>query len=196
MVLIGGGSGCGKSTLAAKLLAALPEGAANVIQLDSYYHDLSHLPIEERDAVNFDSPGALDWRSLKHDVNQLLEGKSVNIPTYSHLTHTRASLPRVITPTRIIILEGILALYDSDLNSESKTKIYLDLGSDIRFIRRLDRDVRERGRSIDSVVNQYLSTVRPMHERFVEPTRRNADFIIQIEEPQEVASMIAKIREL
>ena len=179
-VLLGvaGGSGSGKTTVVQEVLHRLHPMAVSVIHHDSYYADLSHLPFEERVHRNFDHPDALETTLLAQHLTELKAGAAVEVPIYDFSTHTRTHETRRVESTEVIILDGILILADHRLRSLLDIKVYVDTAPDIRFIRRLRRDQRERGRSLDSVVEQYLTTVRPMHLAFVEGSRAFADIII------------------
>ncbi len=179
-VLLGvaGGSGSGKTTVVQEILRRLHPMAVSVIHHDSYYADLSHLPFQERVHMNFDHPDALETTLLAQHLTELKAGAAVEVPIYDFSTHTRTHETRRVESTEVIILDGILILADPRLRSLLDIKVYVDTAPDIRFIRRLRRDQRERGRSLDSVVEQYLTTVRPMHLAFVEGSRAFADIII------------------
>jgi uridine kinase len=179
-VLLGvaGGSGSGKTTVVKELLARLHPRPVSVIHHDSYYSDLSHIRFEERVRVNFDHPDALETTLLVQHLTELKAGTAVDVPVYDFSTHTRTGNTRRVEPTGVIIVDGILVLADPRLRSLLDIKVFVDTDADIRFIRRLRRDQRDRGRSLDSVVEQYLTTVRPMHLAFVEGSRAYADIII------------------
>lgn len=179
-VLLGvaGGSGSGKTTVVKELLARLHPRPVSVIHHDSYYSDLSHIRFEERVRVNFDHPDALETTLLVQHLTELKAGTAVDAPVYDFSTHTRTGDTRRVEPTGVIIVDGILVLADPRLRSLLDIKVFVDTDADIRFIRRLRRDQRDRGRSLDSVVEQYLTTVRPMHLAFVEGSRAYADIII------------------
>ena len=179
-VIIGvaGGTGSGKTTVAQEVLVRAGTNKITFIQHDAYYRDLSHLPPAERARQNFDHPDALENTLLIAHLKALKEGRPVEVPVYDFTTHTRTDETVRVEPHRVILLEGILIFADADLRSLMDVKIYVDTDSDIRFIRRLQRDIAERGRTMDSVIHQYLGTVRPMHEEFVEPSKRYADVII------------------
>lgn len=179
-ILIGvaGGSGSGKTTVAHRILERVGWSRIAFIQHDSYYHDASNLPPEERARLNFDHPDALETSLLVEHLKALRRGQPVHIPVYDFRTHTRTKETRLVTPEPVILVEGILIFADPELRELFDVKIYVDTDPDIRFIRRLQRDMKERGRSLESVVEQYLSTVRPMHMEFVEPSKRYADVII------------------
>lgn len=174
---IAGGTGAGKTTVA-KRVTARTEDAATLIPLDNYYKDLSHLDIEERRDVNYDHPDAFEWELLRSDVSKLLAGKSIEMPQYDFTAHNRMDETVQVEPTEVIVVEGILALYDDELTEMLDLKVYVETDADVRILRRIQRDVIERGRDLEGVIDQYLSTVKPMHEQFVEPTKKHADLII------------------
>jgi len=149
-----------------------------ILPMDNYYKDMSHLPIEERRLVNYDHPDVIEHRLLVEHLRKLLHGEAVQIPTYDFVTYTRKVETLNFVPKKVILVEGIFALYYEELRELYELSLYVDTESDIRFIRRLMRDVKERGRSVESVVNQYLRTVKPMHDAYVEPTKRYADIIV------------------
>lgn len=173
-----GGTGSGKTTVANRILEAVNAQDVAFIQQDSYYRNLKDLPLDYRQAANFDHPDALDNDLLVHHVRKLKTGGSVELPIYDFKTHTRSHETLLIEPKPIVIVEGILIFSEARLLEQMDVKIFVDTPDDIRFIRRLRRDVAERGRTVDSVIEQYLGTVRPMHMQFVEPSKRYADIII------------------
>jgi uridine kinase len=175
---ISGGTGSGKTTVANGILETVSAQDVAFLQQDSYYRNLKDLPLDYRQAVNFDHPDALDNDLLVHHIRKLKSGGSVELPIYDFKTHTRSHETLVIEPKPIVIVEGILIFSDARLLEQMDIKIFVDTPDDIRFIRRLRRDVAERGRTVDSVIEQYLNTVRPMHMQFVEPSKRYADIII------------------
>ncbi len=178
IVGVAGGTGSGKTTIAHAIVDNLgPENVA-YIPHDAYYHDLSHLPPEERAKRNFDHPDALDTALLIEHLKALREGRAVEIPIYDFATHTRRPETRRVEPRPIIVVEGILIFVEPALRDLMDIKIFVDTDADIRFIRRLVRDIQERGRTMESVIRQYLETVRLMHLEFVEPSKRYADIII------------------
>lgn len=176
---IAGGSGSGKTTLAEAILRQFADQSIILLHQDSYYRGLSHLSYEDRDRINFDHPNAFDNDLLVEHVKALKEGNAINMPIYDYKTHTRKSGTISVEPRDIILLEGILILGEHRLRELTDIKIFVDTDADIRFIRRLNRDIKERVRTIDSVIEQYISTVRPMHFEFIEHTKRFADIIIQ-----------------
>lgn len=178
IVGVAGGTGSGKTTVSHAILERVGRDRIAYIQHDSYYRDLSHLPPEERARVNFDHPDALENELLIQHLQQLIAGRPAEIPIYDFTTHTRKKETRTVLPHRVILLEGILIFADKTLREMMDVKIYVDTDADLRFIRRLERDIAERGRTMESVIRQYLETVRPMHLEFVEPSKRYADIII------------------
>ncbi len=175
---VAGGTGSGKTTVAQTILSRVgPERIAHLEQ-DAYYRDLSHLPLGERARLNFDHPDALETELLVEHIRQLCQGRAVEVPRYDFTTYTRLPQTRHLDPKPVILVEGILILAEKVVRDLLDIKVYVDTDADIRFIRRLRRDLVERGRSIDSVIGQYLETVRPMHLEFVEPSKRYADIII------------------
>ena len=179
-ILIGvaGGSGSGKTTVSEFILDRVGMEQIAYIQQDSYYRDLSHLPYEERIQVNFDHPDALETDLLIHHLTALRDGLAVDVPLYDYTRYTRTGQTRLVEPRRVILVEGILIFAEKALRDLFDVRIFVDADADIRFIRRLQRDLGERGRTTESVVRQYLGTVRPMHLEFVEPSKRYADVII------------------
>jgi uridine kinase len=175
---VAGGSGSGKTTVVAEILARLDPDQVAVIHHDAYYRDFGHLSPGERAALNFDHPSALETELLVHHLQALLAGDPVDVPRYDFTTHTRRTDTLRVDPTDVLIVDGILVLAEAELRRLLDIKIFVDTDADIRFIRRLQRDIRERGRSLDSVIAQYQETVRPMHLDFVEPSRRWADVIL------------------
>lgn len=173
-----GGTGSGKTTVANRILESVNEDDVVFIQQDSYYRDLAQMPLDYRRQVNFDHPDALDNDLLVEHVRALKAGRTVELPLYDFKNHARRAETLRMRPRPIIIIEGILVFTDQRLLDEMDIKVFVDTPDDIRFIRRLRRDVAERGRTVESVIDQYLSTVRPMHMQFVEPSKRNADVII------------------
>ena len=174
---IAGGSGSGKTTIARKINQSFKNDSV-ILSHDFYYKDLSPLPFEERCLVNFDHPDSLDTELLVEHISKLKQGESILHPTYDFAKHCRSDEWRKIDSAKIIIVEGILIFTNKALCDLCDIKLFVDTDADVRFIRRLRRDTNKRGRSVDSVVNQYLSTVKPMHEQFVEPSKSKADLII------------------
>jgi uridine kinase len=178
LIGIAGASGSGKTLVAHTLYKQLGTEKVVNLQEDSYYKDLVHLPFEERVKFNFDHPDAFDHELLRKHISLLLKGKTIEHPVYDFTTHTRKKETRKVGPHEIVILEGILILAIPELRELMDIKIYIDTPADICFIRRLQRDIEERGRSVESVIKQYQETVRPMYMQFVEPSKRYADIII------------------
>jgi uridine kinase len=175
---ISGGTGSGKTTVAKSILESVNAEDVVFIQQDSYYRNLKDLPLDFRQTANFDHPDALDNDLLVHHVRKLKAGHAVELPLYDFKAHTRLNETVLIEPKPIVIIEGILIFSDPRLLEQMDIKVFVDTPDDIRFIRRLRRDVAERGRTVESVIEQYLVTVRPMHMQFVEPSKRYADVII------------------
>ena len=174
---IAGGSGSGKTTLA-KNIANHFGDRISVLRHDDYYKDRSDLPFEERTKINYDHPDAFDTDLLIKHLDELKAGHAINCPTYDYTQHNRSSVTNRIEPRPVILIEGILILADAEVTKRLDMKIYVDTDADVRIIRRIVRDTKKRGRTLDSVINQYLDTVKPMHEAFVEPSKRLADIII------------------
>lgn len=180
MTIIGiaGGTGSGKTTVVKKIVEALPPHYVSVVTLDSYYNDTSHMTEEERHAINFDHPDAFDWKLLIKQVNQLRKGEAIEQPTYSYILCNRLSETVHVEPKPVIIIEGIMTLLNKKLRDMMDLKIFVDADSDERLIRNIQRDIVERGRDVKAVVDRYLDVLKPMHEQFIEPTKRYADIII------------------
>jgi uridine kinase len=175
---VAGGTGSGKTTVAQHIVNNIGENRAALIQYDSYYKDQSERPPEERARINYDHPDALDNDLLYYHLQELSAGRPIDMPCYDFKIDNRTSQTIRVLPYPVIVVEGILAFYDERIRSMMGLKIFVDTDADLRFIRRLRRDVAERGRSVDSVIDRYLSTVRLMHLEFIEPTKRFADLII------------------
>jgi uridine kinase len=199
-VIIGitGGTGSGKTTVAASICSKVGRDRIEWISHDSYYREFRDLDPEGRHHINFDHPDSLETEALVRDLDRLIEGHAIEVPVYDFTTHSRLTATQRVEPKRVIIVEGILVLAEPDLRKRIDIKLFVDTPPDIRFVRRLLRDVQARGRSLDSVVHQYLSTVRPMHEEFVEPSKRHADLIIPEGGENRVAidAIIARVENL
>ncbi|HKO99814.1 MAG TPA: uridine kinase [Pyrinomonadaceae bacterium] len=175
---ISGGTGSGKTTVANRILETVESSEVVFIQQDSYYRNLKDLPLDYRQVANFDHPDAIDNDLLVNHIRKLKAGECVELPIYDFRTHTRSNETQQVTPKPIVIVEGILIFADPRLLEQFDIKVFVDTPDDIRFIRRLQRDIDERGRTLESVIEQYVVTVRPMHIQFVEPSKRYADVII------------------
>jgi uridine kinase len=174
---IAGGTGAGKTTIA-RLITQNVGDSVTRIPIDNYYKDQSHLAFEERENVNYDHPSAFEWELLRTQLSTLLEGQPIEMPTYDFEIHNRTDETTRVEPTDVVILEGIFALYDEEVNEMLDLRLYVETDADVRIIRRIQRDVIERGRDLEGVIEQYLSTVKPMHEQFVEPTKKHADLVV------------------
>lgn len=189
---IGGGTGCGKTTVVNTILKELPEGEVGVISQDSYYKDTSHLSFEERVKINFDHPRSIDFELLEKHLKYLKKGKPVNQPVYSFVKHNRTGDVIVTQPRKVMIVEGILILSHPEIRELFDIKIFVHADSDERLIRRLKRDITERGRDIDEVLTRYQNTLKPMHQQFIEPMKEYADIIIPNNKYNTVAVDIVK----
>jgi len=180
MLVIGiaGGTGSGKTTVVQKIIERLPQGEVAVISQDSYYRDNSHLPMDERQRINYDHPSSIEFELLVEHIIRLKEGFSVQEPIYSYLTCTRSEETREIQPKAVIIIEGILVLSPALLREQMGIKVYVDCDSDVRLSRVIQRDIIERGRNVQMVLDRYAKTVRPSHIQFIEPTKQFADIIV------------------
>ena len=178
LIGIAGGSGSGKTLVARNIVRELGSDRVVIIDQDSYYKNLDDIPFRDREARNFDHPDAFDNELLKQHIRELLAGREIEQPIYDYAEHRRLEETRTIGDHLVIVLEGILIFVDPELRQLMDIKLFIDADPDVRFIRRLRRDIAERARSMESVVDQYLSTVRPMHLEFVEPSKRYADVII------------------
>lgn len=193
---IAGGSGSGKTSVTHAILDVFKDRSVVVIEQDYYYKDQSHLEFEQRLETNYDHPDAFDNALLARDIEKLLNRESIEKPVYDYALHTRSKETVHIEPQDVIIIEGILVLADENLRDLMDMKLFVDTDADLRIIRRILRDINERGRSMDSVIDQYLSVVRPMHNQFIEPTKRSADIIIPEGGENKVAIdlMVTKIK--
>ncbi|WP_448379234.1 uridine kinase [Fervidobacterium sp.] len=178
IILIGGGTGSGKTTVAKRIMEHLGSEKCVMLPMDNYYRDMSHIPLEERKKYNYDHPDMIEHTLIVKHVKELLTGKAIELPDYDFTLYTRTGNSTKIQPKPILLIEGIFALYYDELRALADLKIYVDTEGDERFIRRLQRDIFERGRTIESVIDQYLNTVKPMHDAYVEPTKKHADIII------------------
>ncbi len=175
---IGGGSGSGKTTIAQSIVEAIGHDEVTLIQHDAYYRDQTHLPVEERAKLNYDHPDSMESDLLVAHLRDLVAGKAIERPVYDFTVHNRAAETVRVEPKQAIIVEGILVLSEASLREVMDLKVYVDTDADLRIARRWERDIKDRGRTFDSVRDQYLTTVRPMHLQFVEPSKRYADIVI------------------
>jgi uridine kinase len=198
LIGVAGGSSSGKTTISERLVEIMGAEHLARVELDSYYAELGDLPLEERRLVNYDHPDAFDWPLLNDHIAALANGGSVQIPVYDYVEHNRSDETRLVEPARVIVVDGILVFWDRALRDRFDLKIFVDTGADIRLIRRLRRDVAERGRTVESVIEQYLTTVKPAHERFIEPSKVHADVIIPaggLNRPA-LEVLLARVREI
>ena len=195
MLIIGiaGGTGSGKTTVVKKIIESLPPGEVVLLPQDSYYKDNSHVPVEKRQYINFDHPDAFDWPLLSEQVTLLKEGKCIEQPTYSYLTCCRLPETIHIEPRDVVIVEGILALCDPQLRDLVDLKVFVDTDSDERLIRVIQRDMIERGRTAEAVMERYTRVLKPMHLQFIEPSKRYADLIIPEGGSNQIAINILKM---
>lgn len=193
---IAGGTGSGKTTLAQKVQEAFP-GQSVLISQDSYYKNLGHLPLEKREKTNFDHPDSLDFALLVQHLQQLKEGKTIQKPVYNFHKHNREDYTEAVVPKKVIILEGILLFAVPEICNLCDLKIFIDTDDDVRLLRRIDRDIHERSRTFESVSYQYLTTVKPMHDAFVQPSKKQADLIVPRggENPWALGLIISKLNE-
>ena len=195
---VAGGTCSGKTTVSERLAELAGDDTLALIKLDSYYVSLTHLPIEERAKFNYDHPDAFDWPLLNAHLDALAKGQPVPVPIYDFTIYDRTDQVRMLPPARIVVVEGILVLWEPTLRERFDLKLYIDTDADLRFIRRLQRDVAERGRTPDSIIAQYLESVRPSHEQFIEPSKRYADVIFPqggLNAPA-IDVLLARVREL
>lgn len=194
MLIIGiaGGTGCGKTTVVNQILKELPEGEVGTLSQDSYYQDTSHLSYDERVKINFDHPRSIDFELLERHLKILKQGQAIEQPVYSFVKHNRTGDTIKTLPRKVMIVEGILILTNPELRELFDIKIYVHADSDERLIRRLKRDISERGRDLDEVLSRYQNTLKPMHQQFIEPTKEYADIIIPNNKYNTVAVDIVK----
>ena len=178
MILIGGGSASGKTYVLRKVLEKIPGDKIAKISLDDYYKDLSPLPIEERVKVNYDHPKAFDWKLINFQLRDLKSGKAIEKPLYDFVTHSRSEKTEIVEPKELIIVEGIMALVNKDLRALGDLSVFISASRERRLVRRIDRDMKERGRTYESIIEQYFTTVLPMYEEIIAPSQYYADLII------------------
>lgn len=178
MIGIAGGTGSGKTTVAERLAEFMGSGRLALLKLDSYYRDRTDLALAERERINYDHPDAFDWPLLLEHLHALCDNRPIAVPVYDFAAYNRSSRSVALQPAQIVVVEGILVLFEAELRALCDLKVFVDADADVRFIRRLERDLAERGRSAASVIEQYLTTVRPAHLSFVEPSKRYADVIV------------------
>lgn len=189
---IGGGTGSGKTTVVNQILSEFPAGEVEVISQDSYYKDTSHLSFEDRCKINFDHPKSIDFELLESHLKALKKGENINQPVYSFKTHNRTGETTITKPKKVVIVEGILILSNTELRSLFDIKIFVHADSDERLMRRLKRDIAERGRDLDEVLERYQTTLKPMHQQFIEPMKAFADIIIPNNHYNTVAVNVVK----
>ena len=181
IILIGGGSASGKTFVLRKVLEKIPADKITVISIDDYYKDFSVLPMEERAKINFDHPKAFDWKLMNEQIKALKNGQTIEKPIYDFTIHGRSPKTEVVVPKELIVIEGIMALVNKDLRSMGDLKVYINCSRERRLVRRIDRDQKERGRTYESIIEQYFSTVLPMYEEIIAPSQYYADLIINNE---------------
>jgi uridine kinase len=198
IILVAGGSASGKTTVVEEILEAAGLDDVLIIKHDDYYHNQDHLPLEVRFLTNYDHPSSLDNELLYDHLKMLIDGKSVEKPIYDFINHTRGSETEIIKPKPIIIIEGILILENEMIRELSDMNLFVELDDDIRFIRRMLRDMKERGRSLESIINQYESTVKPMYHKHIKPTKRYADVIIPNNKTHNIAVdlIVTKVKQI
>ena len=192
---IAGGTCSGKTSIASILIEEFRyTNSVNIIKEDDYYKDQSHMPMEERVKTNYDHPLAFDFDLMYQNIQQLIKGETVEKPTYDYTIHNRSAQTEIIKPSDVLIIEGLFALYTPQIRDLEDIKIFVDTPADVRFIRRLERDVSERARTVESITSQYLTTVKPMHDQFLEPTKQYADIIIPQGKENKVAIDLLKTK--
>lgn len=199
LILVAGGTASGKTTVVDEIEKLNTSDDMSVIYMDNYYKKRDDLTLEERKTINYDHPDSFDIELLKNDLEKLMNNKAIDTPVYDFTVHNRDPYKKNhIEPKKLIILEGIMSMYDKDIRDMADIKIYVESEADIRFIRRLKRDIKERGRSMDDIINQYLTTVKPMYDAYVAPCKRFADIIIPNDNKHDVALTIinAKIKDI
>lgn len=198
LIIIAGGSASGKTTVSKKIAQEFEKSSVAYLRMDNYYKDLSYLNSEQRKKVNFDHPSEVDFELLLNHLKQLLNGQAVNQPIYDFKNNNRSKEVKIIIPAKVIILDGIFALENSEIRNLANIKVFVDTESDIRLIRRINRDTKLRARNLDDIMNKYLLNVKPMHQLFVEPTKKYANIIIPYSYHNNVAIdiIVTKIKHL
>jgi uridine kinase len=198
LIGVAGGTCAGKTVVCQRLAELAGPDLLTLIRLDSYQVDHTHQSVDERIATNYDHPDAYDWDLLNQHLAALVRGESVMAPTYDFAVHNRSDVVREVQPAPVIVVEGILVLHDAALRQQFDLKVYIDADADLRFIRRLTRDVAERGRTVDNIITQYVTTVRPGHQQYIEPSRRHADLIVPFDRDNDraIEVLLARVREL
>ncbi len=198
LILVAGGTASGKTTVVEEITSYFNSNDISVVLMDNYYKRRDDISMEERKKINYDHPNSFDLDLLKSDLKSLIEGKVIHSPSYDFTIHNRSNNTITIRPSKVIIVEGILSMYDNDIRDLADIKIFVESESDIRFIRRLKRDMNERGRTMEDVIEQYTKTVKPMHDLYGEPCKKFADIIIPNNDKHDVALGIlsAKIKDI
>jgi uridine kinase len=193
---IAGGSGSGKSTVARNVIKALGAGSMCAIDMDGYYRNFAHLPLDERKVINWDHPDAFDWDLLIDHLTRLSRRQPIEKPVYDFVTHTRSADTQQVSPTDVVVVDGILLFVDERVRKLCDVKVFVDADADVRLIRRIKRDMAKRGRSLEEVLDQYLTTVQPMHLQFVESSKRYADIIVPRggHNPVAVEMLVARVQ--
>ena len=194
---IAGGTGSGKSTFARKVAGAIDASSVAFIDMDAYYNNYPHLTLDERRRINWDHPNSVDWDLLLAHLDALAAGRAIDKPEYDFVEHLRRPAPQRVRASQVVVLDGILLLTDARVRERCEIKVFVDADADVRLIRRIRRDIAERGRPLEEIIEQYMTTVRPMHLEFVEPSKRYADVIVPMGGHNEVAieMIVARIRD-
>jgi len=194
IIAIAGGTGSGKSFLSDKIISNAKGLSGSIIEIDSYYRDLSELSIKKRESINFDHPNSFEFKLLNDHINQVKSGMNVHVPVYDYKTHTRTDRYTTIHPSDYIIINGIMALHSQELRESFDLSIYIDIPNDLRLSRRIKRDMRYRKRTLNSIISQYLKSVKTMHDRFVQPSMELADLVIEDTGTKEINDICSRIK--